>query len=381
MHKKRVLFLGAFQEPGGEEEVITYLYRNLNSEQFEAYLCGPFRPQFFEKHQIGRDQILELEMKSITDFKSMRKLANYIDTYQIDIVHSHGSRGGLFGRIACLFSKRKVKSIWTLHLLIEENNYTISKLRKKVYTKIEYILSKYFTDYIICVSNDLMNKYKVNFKSENIMTIHNGIDIEKYFLSKQDNEGHKETYTFGFISRLSKQKGLPYLIRAWNEIVLKYKDDTNKNVHLVIAGTGEEEGLLKELISSHQLDKYVTLLGFRNDIPNILSQIDVLVLPSLFEGFPMVVLESLCSKTPVIASRVNGIPEVVKHNLNGRLVEPRNIDQLVESMSYYINDPKMILNHGLQGQQLIKEKFTKEKMLLEHKALYTNLTSESEHAI
>lgn len=369
--KKNIMLIGAFLEPGGEEEVITYLYKNLDRTFYNVYLCGPSSASFFEKHGIEKNELLHIEMKNKYDIKSLIQLIKYIKKYDIDLVHSHGNRGGLYGRVAAFISSKKPKSVWTLHLLIEENDFTISKFRKRIYTKVEKILNKYMTDHVISVSNDLETKYKVIYSANNITTIHNGIDTVKYNVNKIENSKESNELTFGFISRLSKQKGLQYLMAAMNELVSKYK--LSKNIKLYIAGTGEEEEFLKAQIELHGLERNVNLLGFRKDVPNILQQLDVLILPSLFEGFPMIILESLCSGTPVIASRVNGIPEVIIHNKNGLLVEPRDIQGLINGMEFYINNPEMIKKHGDLGRSIILSNFTKEIMLDKHKNLYIQL--------
>ncbi|MFB5267904.1 glycosyltransferase [Paenibacillus enshidis] len=379
MKKKNILFIGAFQEPGGEEEVITYLFKNVDQSQFTPYLCGPARADFFQKHSIGKEQLLDLEMKNIYDIKSINKLRHYIDHYDIDIVHSHGSRGGLFGRVAGFLSKKKPVNIWTLHLLINENRYTISKSRRLTYTMIESVLGKIMTDQIITVSNDLRRKYEQLHNIKNIITIHNGIDIQKYNYEKPNNNttdknnilDKKSELTFGFVSRLSKQKGIPYLIQAFNQVV-KDPGYTNR-IKLQIVGTGDQEMEVRRMVKELELEAHVSLLGFRTDIPEILASIDVLVLPSMFEGFPMVILESLCAGTPVIASSVNGVPEVIQHHVNGLLVEPRNVEQLAESMKFYLDHPEKIIEHGKQGQSLVHHSFTKEVMMNKHMDLYQSL--------
>ncbi|WJH35573.1 glycosyltransferase [Paenibacillus sp. CC-CFT747] len=379
MLKKKVLFLGAFQEPGGEEEVITYLYKHLDRTRFEPFLCGPFRSEFFDKHGIGREEILELDMNGMTDIASMRKLAGYIDRYGIDLVHSHGNRGGLFGRVSTFLSKTRPVSVWTCHLLIEENDYTLSKLRKKIYSNVEYFLSNRMTDHVVTVSNDLQTKYGAHCSSRKITTIHNGIDTTKYYGEKPLAD-RKKTFTFGFVSRMSKQKGLPYLIEGWKKLTDRYKD-ADVTLKLVLAGSGEEEQPTKELVRQYGLEDTVTFLGFRKDIPELLNRIDVLVLPSLFEGLPMIVLESLCSGTPVVASRVNGVPEVIEDKHNGRLVTPRHVDELAEAMAYYVEEPDRIALHGARGQELVTGQFTKEAMLNKHAQLYSVLLEERGRAI
>lgn len=370
--KTNILYLGAFAEPGGEEEVITYLFKNTNKNGFNSYLCGPTRSQFFSKHNLSESQILNLRMKGIFDIKSIFRLMSYINENEIDIIHSHGSKGGLYGRVAGFLSKRKVVNIWTLHLLIEENDFTISKTRKRLYMFMEHFLNRFMTDYIVCVSEDLMKKQLKRHNYKNICTIHNGIDVNKYGVSTVKKDKDNNVIKFGFVSRLSKQKGIPYLIKAIGK--LNNLESYSNKFTLDIVGTGDQEEELKALVNELNLNQIIKFHGFVTNIPEVLSTIDVVVLPSLFEGFPMIVLESMCSSTPLIASHVNGIPEVLEHKKNGLLVEPRNVDQLVESMKYYIDHPNLIEVHGKEGNKIVTDKFTKEIMLDKHINLYTSLS-------
>ncbi|WP_058301294.1 glycosyltransferase family 4 protein [Gorillibacterium timonense] len=370
--RKRVLFLGAFQEPGGEEEVITYLYKNLDRERYEPYLCGPFRQDFFDKHHIPREEILELPMTGMGDLKSWRMLIGYIDKLNIDLVHSHGNRGGLFGRLASRLSQRRPKSVWTVHLLIAENTFTISPMQKKVYTAVEYGLGRRFTDHIVAVSDDLRGKYAPHCPKTAISTIHNGIDVRRFHTDKAERPVNRESIKFGFVARMSKQKGLPYLIEAWKSVTEELRG-TGLKPELILAGTGEEEAPTKELVKRFGLDSSVQFLGFRTDIPELLAGMDVLLLPSLFEGLPMVILESLASGTPVIATRVNGVPEVLEDGTNGRLVAPGNAAELAAAMMDYLRQPQLIRAHGTAGQKKVAEGFTKEQMLQKHMSLYDKL--------
>jgi glycosyltransferase involved in cell wall biosynthesis len=241
-----------------------------------------------------------------------------------------------------------------------------------VYTNVEYFLSNRLTDHVVCVSHDLEQKYKPHCPRAGISTIHNGIDTRKFYVEKMARPVNGDRIRFGFVSRMSQQKGLPYLVEAWRRIHENYAD-SGRMPELWMVGTGEEEARIRAMVRDYGLEDSVTFLGFRKDIPDILAQIDVLVLPSLFEGLPMIVLESLCSGTPVIASKVNGVPEVVRPGENGRLVAPGNVGDLVQSMAGYIEQPGLIREHGRSGQLLVTGSFTKEAMLQKHADLYDSL--------
>ncbi|MDZ7543468.1 glycosyltransferase, partial [Clostridium perfringens] len=139
---------------------------------------------------------------------------------------------------------------------------------------------------IISVSQSVKdNLIKHGVKEKNITVIYNGIDEKKYINAKKidlKKELNIEGFTFGFIGRLSEQKGIRYMLEAFKSIVNE-KYDCN----LVLIGDGELRTEIKNFIEVNKLEKNIFMTGFRNDIINIISSLDMYILPSIFEGFPM----------------------------------------------------------------------------------------------
>jgi glycosyltransferase involved in cell wall biosynthesis len=178
-----------------------------------------------------------------------------------------------------------------------------------------------------------------------------------------------EAFLFGFVGRLAEQKGVLPMLAAIDEFFRE-----NEHAHLVIAGSGELEKKARQFVSSHDLDNRVHFLGFRSDVPELMSQFDVLLVPSLWEGFGLVLVEAMAVGTPCIASRVSSIPEIVDHEQNGFLVTPANTTELVEAMRRFCNDPAFARQLGAAGKAKVQSVFVEEKMISAYEKLFDDLS-------
>ena len=142
-----------------------------------------------------------------------------------------------------------------------------------------------------------------------------------------------KTLSIGFAGRIESQKNLILLLNATN-----YLHQKDYSITLDIVGEGTERSLLENFIALYNLESIVKLHGFKNKPFDILEKIDVFVLPSLYEGFPNVVIEAMARKIVVLSSNCEtGPSEIITHKLNGLLFENNNIDDLVKYLKLLIN--------------------------------------------
>ena len=175
-----------------------------------------------------------------------------------------------------------------------------------------------------------------------IFVIPNGIDYEFFssYLGKQGSvtsEPGNNKKVVLYVGRLDPVKGVRYLVQAMGIL----RDRGLRNAKLLIVGDGSEKKYLEELVKKLGLEDYVVFAGkvSHEKIPEYMALADVFVLPSLSEGFPTVVLEAMAMGLPVIASRVGGLPWIIKDGDNGFLVEPRNPHEIAEKITFLlIND-------------------------------------------
>lgn len=182
----------------------------------------------------------------------------------------------------------------------------------------------------------------------------------------------QDAFIVGTVGRLSAQKGHSTLIRAFAQIYSK-----NPRSRLVIVGH-DDQGLrteMESLIRKLDLEGIVILPGFREEIPDIMASFDLFCLPSLWEGFGMVLIEAMAQSRPVVASGVGSIPEVVVDGQTGILVEPGDEDGLAWAITRIMTDPEGAGRMGRAGFDRQAEVFSREAMVRATEQVYDQLLS------
>jgi len=141
----------------------------------------------------------------------------------------------------------------------------------------------------------------------------------------------------------------------------------------LIIGDGGEKSTLSTRVHELGLERCVHMVGFRQDIPALLTLLDVVVIPSFEEGIPQSLTQALAMERPVVASAVGGIPEVVKDHVTGLLVPPRNPAILSEKIAFILNNPSLGARMGQVGRQVIQERYSLESMLTQTENVYRRL--------
>jgi glycosyltransferase involved in cell wall biosynthesis len=208
-----------------------------------------------------------------------------------------------------------------------------------------------------------------------ISTIYNGVDLNRFdhldsmiCLSVRKDLGiSSKAPTIGCVGRLHQQKGYPDLLQAF-----KIVRDQISDIQLVIVGSGKMEKELKSFVKMHNLSDSVTFAGSRSDIPEILNGLDLFVLPSLWEGHPIVLLEAMAVGLPVVATRVGGTTEIVIDGETGLMVPPRNPSQLASAIITLMQNPDLRLKMGQASRQRVGL-FSIESMTSKIEDLYFDL--------
>jgi glycosyltransferase involved in cell wall biosynthesis len=204
-------------------------------------------------------------------------------------------------------------------------------------------------------------------------TIHNGIPLKKpseptnVQALRNDLRIPNECFVVLMVGRMIAAKGVATLLTAASSLV-----KTGPYVFL-LAGDGPDLTQFKELAHSMAIAEHTRFLGFRQDIPALLQAADVFVLPSLSEGLPLSVLEAMAAARPVIATRVGGLPELVRNGVTGLLVSPGNAEELSVAIQTLAVDQFKRITMGKVGRQVVEEQFTEARMLDELNAVYVNV--------
>lgn len=169
----------------------------------------------------------------------------------------------------------------------------------------------------------------------------------------------------GMVCRLVEQKGIPYALKAFQTISRRFPA-----ARLVIAGDGAMADDLRRLGDALGLDDRVHWLGWRGDVAQLMAALDIFLMPSLWEGFGLVLLEAMSRRLPVVAAHISAIPEIVSHGETGLLIPPRDADALAAAITRLLNDPPLRKHMGLLGAARLEERFSARQMVADTIAVY-----------
>jgi len=382
----KIFYLTTDTKIGGTEQMLLTLLNRLDKKRYSTFLCAikPGGPLIEEAKKVGvRGECLLKEPKEpgglliekiinrifwfARFFLIPFKLASLIKREKPDILHTFLFHANILGRIVGKF---------TGVAIIISSQRSIDKWRKPWHSFLDRLTSS-FCNLIISNSEAgrkiLIQRDRID--PEKIITIHNGIDLKKFNIEidiyeKKRELGLKhEDKVIGIIANLRRVKGHCYLFEAFQNAKCKMslKDSILK---LLVVGDGELKQELTGLAEKLKIKDSVIFTGFRDDIPEILQVIDIFVLPSLWEGFPVSILEAMASSRPVIASSVGGIPEAVIDQETGFLVPPQDVRSLEEALLKLVNDSGQAKRMGIAGRKRIEECFTLDKMIKKMEGVY-----------
>jgi len=220
-----------------------------------------------------------------------------------------------------------------------------------------YIFSHY-VDFIITNSKEtgrtILKNNPALFDPEKIKVIYNGIDLTSLDgrIATELFQKHKEQIILGNLSRLSRQKGLGYLIQ-----IAGLLRDKGLNFHLYLAGEGELRNELQEEVRRMNLMDHITFLGFVEDTKSFLYAIDILLVTSIWEGFGYSIAEAMACSKPVIAFNISSNPELVADNETGYLIEPFDIKAFADKTIKLSNDKILRHDFGTAARIKVEEQF------------------------
>jgi glycosyltransferase involved in cell wall biosynthesis len=216
---------------------------------------------------------------------------------------------------------------------------------------------------------------RAHLPAERILVIPNGVDTRPFSLRRggfREREGIPADRTvITTVGRLDTQKGLPYLLEA-ARLVTRGRPD----LRFLVVGEGPRRRDLLRHRDRLGLKGHVSFLGFRTDIPQILADSDIFVLPSLWEGMPIVLLEALAAGLPAVATDVPGVTEVLTDGETGLVVPPKDAGALARALRELLDDPALRRRFAQAGRRRVAEDFGWEKVVATTMALYERLLQE-----
>ncbi len=343
---------------GGAEKVVCDLADQMSALGHQvkiAYLVGEVlvRPNniHIEIVPLGLHSLYEL-------YSASKKYKKLIQDFKPDVVHAHMVHANIFARLNRMFCAIP-RLICTAH-----SNNEGGWVRM-----ITYRLTNSLSEVLTNVSENACQSFQRQGAAtlSQIQTVYNGINLELYtFHNKKNLEANKDTIQFLSVGRFHEAKDYPNLLHA---VTIFHKSLKYKKCIFNIAGDGELRPQIEALIEQLGLKDHVTLLGRRDDIPQLMQEADFFILPSAYEGFGLVVAEAMACGAFVIATNSGGVAEVMGDT--GMLVPPKDSKALAEAIKIVVSKtPSEIQENNLKARQRIEELFSLESSVKKWLALY-----------
>ena len=372
MKPKNVLHLIETRGPGGAETMLTNLAKGLNSSKFNSLVGLLGTGWLFDQLQDNGINTVILRQRWSYDFQCLYDLVNLIREQDIALVHAHEFMMNTYGFLAARLAK--VPMIATVH---GKSYFSDKKRRVLAYKSIAR-----WSGGMVAVSNDLKNfiVQKTGLNPERITTIYNGINLEKYRRNDRNPKAKRRSLGIaadapivGTVGNLYPVKGHTYLLKAASKVVKAFPP-----TKFLFIGRGKMRRELEVEAEELGIAENVMFLGFRSDIPDLLSVMDIFALPSLSEGLSLSILEAMAAGKPVVATDVGGNSEIIVDNEVGFLVPPRDPHAIASKMLLLLENKGLAREMGERAQNRVEGAFSLERMVKTYEELYERCLNEKE---
>lgn len=384
----RIMLLISNLKIGGAQEVVRTLCDYFPEKGFQTIVCtfedGPLRKEI-ERAGIPvvilparQHSILALPLFLMDMLRIRNALAEIVDKYQINILQTQLVRGLDFLVLTLRFG-RKLVVFWTFHnALFVLRPEHLPRFRwllgfKRCAHSQLYRWTARWVNGMIVVSEDVKNAlldYAGPLQGK-VSVIPNSVDMKRYN-QVMDRKAIRselglspEHQVFAVVATFKKQKGHRYLIEAAAAVISQFP-----NIRLLLIGDGELRDELKAQTQALGLNEHVNFLGLRTDVPKLLGASDYFVLPSLWEGLPVSLIEAMAAGLPVIATQVSGTKDVMIHNQTGLLVPPGEVEALKDAMQQFLSHPELAPKMGEAARNRVAEGFSAEQQADAYLSLY-----------
>jgi len=363
-----VLYFSNSLVRGGAEEHMLTLLRGLDRRFFRPHLtCTPELAKMLRAEIPTDVEVFPLCLRKPGQLAAALRLRHILHEREVGILHSH-----LF------FSSAFASPIgWACRVpVIMETPHVRERWRRGA-VKGRFFVDRFvgrFVDYYIAVST-ANRRYLIEEKGlpeEKVYVIYNGCDLGKFAHQCSTPQALKASLNIGdsdpvlmVVGRLEPQKGHRVLLEALPQLRCEFP-----KIRLICLGEGDLRADLEKQARDLGLERCAHFVGYQSNVPSWLMQGDVVVLPSFYEGLPLAAIEALAAGRAVVATAVDGTPEVVLNGKTGLTVPPGDVRLLAEAISRLLRDPILRQSLGAAGRTWVTERFNQNRQIRQTERLY-----------
>lgn len=331
MGKIKILYVITSLGLGGAENLLLSYLKRLDRNKYDFFVCAlREKPDDLLSEISKYSEVINLGVKNKFNPRVIFRLRKLIRQIQPDLIHTHLFQARFYTTIAYLFSNPTI--------LITHKHNNVNPQKHNVFIFLE-MLSILFNTKVIAISQSVkksLTKFEL-VPSKKIFVLLNGIDYQKFNKNAVPKHySNDKPIIIGTVCRLEPQKGLSYLLLAMKIILAKFPE-----TRLEIVGDGSLLGELQDLSKKLSISKSVFFFGKFAEVIPFYNRMDIFVLPSINEGFGIVLLEAMASGVPVVATNVDGIKEVVIDGESGILIPPRSPEAIANAIVKIIENPQL----------------------------------------
>lgn len=371
MQKKKILHIQVLPKLSGVQTISLEIFKGLSNLEYEKWILfsdktdqGDIHQCIEEFEKVGVKVIFSSNLKrniGLKDIPATYEIYKLCRREKFDIVHTHSTKPGIIGRIGAWFAK--------VPLVI----HTVHGIAFHEYVKFPvwqfYWLCEMFSS-IFCDKIILVNKYYGKFFkrfAKKTLTIYNGLDFKKFPLQSDENllTRNEIPIKILYTGRLDNQKD-PLSLLAAAKIVC----EKHSSALFTIVGDGEKYQECLDFINENSLSSKIKLVGWQTDVAKYYQTHNIFAMSSIYESFGLIFLEAGYYNLPVVATNVEGIPEVVIDNETGFLCDPRDSVSLANNILKLIENKSLRNQMGVVGHNYVLTNFTSDRMVSEYDLIY-----------
>lgn len=359
----------------GAQKYVLDIAANLPTKKFCAYIAifGSIDDNFIKGFNVNKNRIYRFPAKKILNLNSflvIYRLIRFIKSHNIKIVHLNTLKAEILGGFAAIMAKCAI--VLTRHNILPR--YRDNFLKESIFRILQRIII-HTAQFVIAPSKAvkyfLLKQRKIPAKKVNV--IYHGIDLQKYAFKPKELQ---TSVHIGMIARFRPVKGHIYLIQALPQILSTLR---TKKICLHFAGDGKLYDSLVQQVKKQNLSEYVDFQKVAYDIPAFLSNLDILInATTVGEGFGYVIVEGMASGNVVVATNTGSAPEIIQHNYNGILVQPKSSVSIAKAVIRLVNSPNLFMRISRNAIQSSRPLFSISRMVDETAQLFQQILVDDE---